>query len=89
MQAKRDENRITTLIAALNTDGKTTQVVCADPVNHSLCVDDNITGSDFGIKNASRDENRITVAMAVSSSDGKTPVTLYADNLYKLLIQST
>jgi len=89
MEAKRDENRITTILATLNTDGVTPNLVYVDPTNHSLCVDNGTTGSDFGTKNAPRDGNRKTVMMAVSSSDGVTPVELYSDNLYNLLIQST
>lgn len=89
MQAKRDENRITTLIGALNTNGKTPQLIYADPVTHNLCVSDGSTGSDFGVENDPRDENRVPVAMAVSSSDGITPVELYSSPLYNLFIQSS
>lgn len=88
-QAKRDENRITTLIAALNTNGTTPNLVYCDPTTHAISADDNTTGSDFSVTNTPRDENRVTVAMAVSSSDGVTPVELYSDSLFKLLIQST
>ena len=87
--AKRDENRITTLTTVLNTDGTTIQNVCSLASIHSLCVNDGTTGTDFGIKNAPHDENHVPVAMAISSVDGVTPVTLYSDNLLKLLIQST
>lgn len=88
-QAKRDENRVTTLIAALNTDGVTPNLVYADPTTHAISADDNTTGSDFGVVNAPRDQNRVTVAMAISSSDGITPVELYSDSLFKLLMKST
>jgi hypothetical protein len=88
MQAKRDQNRITTLLGALKTNGKTPQLICADPTTHTLCVEDNTTGSDFVIENDPRDENRIPIAMAVSKDDDSTPVPLYADNLYQLLIDS-
>jgi len=88
-QAKRDENRATTLIAALNTDGVTPNLVYIDPSTHCLSVDDDVSGSDFGVVNSVRDENRVAVATAVSSSDGITPVELYSDSLFKLLIQST
>lgn len=88
-QAKRDENRATTLIAALNTNGVTPNLVYSDPSTHAMSVDDNTTGSDFGVVNSIRDENRVVVATAVSSVDGITPVELYSDSLFKLLIQST
>ena len=85
----RDENRISTLQAVLNTDGITPTLIYGNSANHSLKVSDDTTGSDFGNKQAVRDENRVTSIMAVSSVDGKTLVPLYADNLYNLLIQST
>jgi predicted dienelactone hydrolase len=89
MEAPRDENRIPVILAALNTDGVTPNLVYADNVLHALMVSNGTTGFDFGIVNASRDENRRTVAMAISSVDGTTPVELYSDSLYRLLIQST
>ena len=89
MNAKRDQNRITTLLAALNTDGITPINVCSDPTAHTLCTSDGNTGSDFSITEAPRDENRIPVALVVSSVDGKTPIMLYADLNNRLLIQST
>ena len=89
MEAKRDENRTTTLLCALNTDGVTTRVVFCNVTNHALLINDGVDGSDFSVTEAPRDENRIPVAMAVSSSDGITPVELYADSLGSLLIQST
>jgi hypothetical protein len=89
MQAKRDENRVTTLLCALNTDGVTPQPVSVDPTRHIIMVHDGATGSDFSVVDAPRDENRIPVAMAVSSADGVTPVELYADIDGHLLIKST
>ena len=89
MEAKRDENRITSLLGALNTNGKTPVTVYANPNTHKLAISNGTTGSDFSIKNAPRDENRIPVAMAVSSSDGITPVILYVDSSHNLLINST
>jgi len=87
--AKRDENRTTTLMGALDSDGVTPTNICADPNLHTICVSPGDTGSDFGVVNAPRDENRVPVAMAVSSVDGVTPVELYADSNNKLLIQTT
>ena len=86
MNAKRDENRVTTLAATLNTDGKTFINVRAIP--NRLCVEDNTTGTDYGPVNAIRDDNRVPVLMAVSSADGVTPVAVYADSSGKLLINS-
>jgi hypothetical protein len=89
MEAKKDNNRIYTLIAALNSDGITPVNICADPTDHTICTSDGTTGSDNGIVDAPRDNNRIPVAMAVSSADDETPVALYADSNNKLLVQST
>ena len=87
MNAKRDENRVTTLIGALNTDGKTQTLAYANPVTHRFLLNIGTTGSDFGVKNAVRDENRVPVALGVSSSNGKTSVEAYVDNQGKLLVE--
>lgn len=86
--ASRDENEVTTLLGALQSDGVTIVPVTADPTSHSLSVDDNTTGTDFGVPNAPRDENHIPVLVAVSSADGVTPVIVYATSDGKLLIDS-
>jgi hypothetical protein len=88
MQAPRDENRNTALIATLNTDGLTPTVIYANPTNHAVKVINDVTGSGFGANRAVRDENRITAMLAVST-DGVTLVPIYADNSNNLLIKST
>ncbi len=87
--AKHDQNHVSTLIAALNTDGSTVVPVKVNPTNHALKVDDNNTGSDNGPVNALKDQNHVSSLLAVSSADGVTPVVVYADNSGNLLIQST
>ncbi len=87
--AYRDQNSVTTLIAAKNTDGTTIVRVLANPTNHALKVSDGTTGTDHGVANAIRDENNVPVLMAVSSADGVTPVEVYVDANGNLLIQST
>lgn len=87
-EAKRDENRIATLLGALDSDGITPKTIYSSPTRHTiLCVDDT-TGSDHSITDAVRDENRIPVAL-VMGSDGVTLTELYADSSHNLLIQST
>ncbi len=88
--AYKDENNVSTLIAASNLDGITPIRVLANPSNHALKVDDNTTGSDNGNNdgNATRDENDVPVLLAVSSVDGFTPVEVYADADGNLLIDS-
>lgn len=76
-------------MAALNTDGKTPQVIKVNSVNKSIKVVDSNTGSDFSVASAPRDENRVPVMLGVSDADGVTPVELYADVNGNLLIQST
>lgn len=84
-----DENRIPTIQAVSNSDGITPLNVCADDTDHSLCVDDNTTGSDLGPANDVRDENRKVAFIAVSAVDGITPVPVYLDSATnKLLINS-
>ena len=88
--AKRDDNRIPTLQAVLNTDGLTPTNVQVNPSNsNSLMADDASTGSDNGPTNAKRDDNRVPVAMAVSEVDGITPVVLYVNSSGELLIDSS
>lgn len=87
--ALRDENRITTMITALNTDGITLTNVKINSANFALKVDDNTTGTDQSSNvNDLRDENRIVGLWALSSVDGITPVQLYVDSDGKLLINS-
>lgn len=87
--AKRDQNRVTTITAVLDTDGTTIENVCADPSVHSLCVEDNTTGSDNGPDGrALHDSNHIPTFLAVSADDGETPVALYVDDDGNLLIDS-
>jgi len=85
----RDENRITSLLGALDTDGKTTVAVKANPATHRLSMLDGTTGADHGPVNSPRDDDRIPVLLAVSRVDGVTPVVVYANAAGQLLVQST
>ena len=89
MEAKRDENRISTLIGASDTDGITPLPVYANPISHRLYTSNGDTGTDYGRGVAVRDENRVSVLMAVSSVDGVTPVEVYVDSSNRLLTKST
>ena len=88
MQAKRDQNYVTTLQGTLNSDGSTPINILAVAADNTLMVDDGTTGSDNGPTNAVRDDNRIPVCMAVSESDGVTPVVIYADSSGNFLVDS-
>ena len=88
-KAERDNNRNTTLIGVLNTDGETITPVKSNPSTHILMISDGTSGSDFGQNNAERDPNRVPVMIATSESDGTTPVQLYADSSGNLLIDTT
>lgn len=87
--AKRDQNFVPTLIAALETDGITPILVKASPTNHGVEVDDDTTGIDHGRSVAVKDANGISVLMAVASDDGVTPIEVYADSSGNLLIDSS
>lgn len=87
--ASKDENAVSTLLGALNTDGVTPVPVKANPTTHRLKVSDGTSGSDNGPTNALKDGNDVSSLIAVSSVDGKTPVVVYTDANGKLLIQST
>lgn len=85
VNASRDENRATTLLATLSTDGATTVPLYADSSTHELYTHNNSSGSDLGDGNANRDDNHITSVLAVSSADGVTPVPVYANSDNRLL----
>lgn len=87
--AVRDENNVSSLLAVLNTDGRTIMRVTAIPSNHRLNTLDGTTGSNLGPTRALHDENFITTLIAVSSADGVTPVVCYADSSGNLLVKST
>lgn len=84
-----DDNGVPTLIAALNTDGRTIVRVLADPSTHRLQTSDGTSGTDKGPVNDLRDQNGKVAVMAVSSVDGFTPVVVYANSSGQLLVQST
>lgn len=87
--AKRDGNHVPSLIAVLNSDGQSIELLYADPTTHHLKTTNGTTGSDAGPANALHDQNHTPTMMAVSSADGKTPVVLYTDSSNNLLIKST
>jgi len=88
--ASRDQNRIPTLLGTLNTNGTTiVPIAVTNSTQHTLSVENGISGTDYGPTDALRDENRIPVLMATSSADGTTPIAIYADSSGALLIQST
>ncbi len=61
----------------------------ANPTTHLLHVDNNSTGTDYGIVNAVRDDNFVPVLLAVSSADGTTPIEVYGNhNTNALLISN-
>lgn len=89
MNAKKDENGVSTILGVLDTDGETlVRVKVNVGSNNSLKVDDNTTGSDNGPDISPRDENFVPALIAVSSVDGVTPVVVYTDSNGHLLIDS-
>lgn len=88
MNAAKDENGVSSLIAVLNSDGSTVQRVKTNPSTHRLKVADGTTGSNLGPTNAARDQNFVPTLMAVSSVDGRTPVAVYADSNGNLLVDT-
>ncbi len=90
MQAKKDQNGVSTKLAVLNTDGETVTLVAANPTTHSLAVDNDTDGTDQGPDGrALRDENMVPTMLAISDADGETLVALYVDADGKLLIDET
>lgn len=79
--AYKDENGVSTLIAASKNDGTTIVRIKASPTTHGLVVDDNTTGSDNGNNggNAARDGNFVPVLLALSSAGDGAIVEVYGD----------
>lgn len=98
--ASRDENSVPTLIAGLETDGKTLVRIQVDGTTHRLEVSDGTTGTDHGPgAHDFIDENSVRAILGVASRtvvsngvqyiQGVTPVVAYATSNGKLLVQST
>jgi hypothetical protein len=77
-QAKRDQNRVITMLALSNADGVTPYAIYADPATHRMIIS-STAGTVTARTDARRDENRIPTLLAVSQTDEITPVTLMAD----------
>ena len=86
--APRDNNRVPTMIAALNTDGVTPVFIEIESSNKAIKINNGVSGSDYGTIPDKRDDNRIPFMMGVSSADGETLVPIYADSNGGLLINS-
>lgn len=89
MNTPRDGNRVPTLLATLNTDGKTPVSVCVVESTHALCVSDGTSGSSLPYKNSQRDDNRVPTVWGISNADGVTPIPIYTDVSGNLLVKST
>jgi len=79
MNAKRDNNQITTMLGASSADGSTPVSVKVNPTTHIMVTDIEDTGTDLSGEEALRDDNGVTVLMGVSSEDGVTPVPIYTN----------
>ena len=85
--ASRDNNRVPTLLATLNTDGITPVSILAN--YHRLKISDGVSGSSIDSINVERDNNRVPTVWGVSSADGITPIPIYCNSSGFLLIKST
>ena len=88
MNAKKDGNRISVLLGALNTDGITPVNIEVTASLNALNVSNGLSGTDHGTTNAQRDQNRVPVLIGVSASDGITPCEVYSDSNGNLLVRS-
>lgn len=86
--ASRDQNFVTSILAVLDSDGKTVVPIRANPANNKLKALDNTTGSDQGPVNAVRDGNFVTSWIGVSNLDFTTPTVIYGDVNGNLLVDS-
>lgn len=89
-EARKDDNRIPTMIGTLQSDGVTPALVKASPTTHVIDSADGTTGSEADTRTtAPRDNNYITTIIAASSADGVTPIPIYIDASGCLLLKST
>lgn len=86
--ALKDENGGSSLIATLNTDGKTIVRVEVNPTNHGLKISDGTSGTNHGQIFAAHDASSVPTLIATSSVDGVTPVAVYTDASGNLLVDS-
>ena len=77
MDAIRDENSITSMLALSFVDGVTVVPIQIDSTNGGVMVDTVNTVSTAAM-NAARDENDVTTLMAVDSVSGD-PIPVFAD----------
>ena len=89
MNALIDQNNNQTMIAALNTDGKTITRVLADPATGYLLTNDGTTGTNLAPAEALTDENGRKTLFALSATDGVTLVALNVDSTGALLVKSS
>lgn len=85
----RDQNRVTTLLGTLNSDGVTVVSIQANTTYNALKVQNAANGGDQPYVNSQRDSNRVPAVWALSSVDGVTPVPVYADSSGNLLVDNT
>jgi hypothetical protein len=97
--AKKDQNGVSTMIAALNTNGTSIVNVKINPSNHGVKVNDASTGTGFGRVVVLHDNNHVPTMAGVASTtvtvnginyiQGVTPVLIYADSSGSLLVDSS
>lgn len=88
--AKKDVNKVSTLLLTSSADGETPINAAINTANHGIMIADGTTGSDLSDDIASRDSNGETVLMGVSETDGVTPTAVYANAADgSLLVDST
>jgi len=93
MDAKHDNNGVSTMLGTLQSDGKTPICIKVNPVNNALKVLDNTTGTASTSITAIKDHNGVPVLYGVASiergGDGKTLVLIATDSNGNLLIDHT
>lgn len=77
--AKRDDNRVPTLLALLDTDGSTLIPIQVNASNNKIKLANGTAGVDNGDGRAMHDGNGVVTMIGVSSVDLTTPVNVYAD----------
>lgn len=87
--AKKDSNGVSSMIAALNTNGISIVNLAVNPVTHALKINLGDTGVSADVETALKDDNGVSSMIGVSSDDLETPIRIHANSLGELLVDNT
>lgn len=84
-----DGSNVSSMIASVSTPLVAPIRIYANPTTHGIWLEDNTTGTNYGLTDVKHDDNGKECLSAVSNSDGTTVVPLYANGGHQLLVSSS